>query len=73
MELPNHLDAVWLERIANSIAGLKYGQVQITIHDGRIVQIERCERLRFDPPPVATKQRVNRRQGKPLDEYKERS
>lgn len=39
----------WLKQIAESIEGLKYGTVQITIHDGKIVQIDRMERKRFDP------------------------
>ena len=44
------IQSTWLERIAESIEGLKYGHVQITIHDGRIVQIDRLERRRFDGP-----------------------
>ncbi len=39
---------LWLERIAESLEGLRYGNVQITIHDGKIVQIDRTERKRFD-------------------------
>jgi hypothetical protein len=41
-----------------AVAGLKYGTVQIVVHDGRIVQIERTERFRYEgsvegrtPPP----------------------
>ena len=48
----------WLKQIVESIEGLKYGQVQITVHDGRIVQIDRLERKRFDPsaePPKKPK------------------
>lgn len=39
---------LWLERIKNNIQGLKFGTVQITIHEGKIVQIDRTERSRFD-------------------------
>lgn len=46
------LDPIWVERIVRSLAGLKYGSVQITVHDGRIVQIDRTEKNRFDPEPV---------------------
>lgn len=39
---------LWIERIKNNIEGLKFGTVQITIHEGKIVQIDRTERSRFD-------------------------
>ncbi|PYI56168.1 YezD family protein [Paenibacillus flagellatus] len=42
------LDDVWTDRILDSVKGLEYGSVQIIVHDGRIVQIERTERKRFD-------------------------
>ncbi|MGE0861971.1 MAG: YezD family protein [Gammaproteobacteria bacterium] len=32
--------------VAEAIAGIRYGAVEITIHDGRIVQIEKREKLR---------------------------
>ena len=34
--------------IASAIEGIRYGSIEITIHDSRIVQIERKEKLRFD-------------------------
>ncbi len=49
MAKPFELDETWLSRIASSVNGLEYGSVQIIVHDGRIVQIERTERKRFDP------------------------
>lgn len=42
------LDDIWTERILSSVRGLEYGNVQIIVHDGKIVQIERTERKRFD-------------------------
>jgi hypothetical protein len=39
---------LWIERIKNNIQGLKFGTVQITIHEGKIVQIDRTERSRFE-------------------------
>lgn len=38
----------WLKQIADSLEGLQYGHVQITVHDGKIVQIDRLERKRFE-------------------------
>lgn len=48
MSIPVQLDDIWAERILNSVAGLEYGSVHIVVHDGKIVQIERTERKRFD-------------------------
>ncbi len=30
------------------LEGLRYGTIQITVHDGRVVQIDRTERRRLD-------------------------
>lgn len=30
------------------IAGLRFGTIELTIHDGRVVQIERREKIRLD-------------------------
>ncbi|ALS21134.1 MULTISPECIES: YezD family protein [Paenibacillus] len=43
-----NVNELWNERIAQSLNGLEYGSVQIVVHDGRIVQIERTERKRFE-------------------------
>jgi hypothetical protein len=37
-----------LEEILKSIQKIKYGEVVITIHNSKIVQIERREKKRFD-------------------------
>lgn len=34
--------------IAELLKDLRYGSLEIVVHDGRIVQIERKEKLRFD-------------------------
>lgn len=50
MAKPLELDQQWLQRIAEQVDGIQYGQVTITVHDGRIVQIDRTERTRYDNP-----------------------
>lgn len=42
------VDRVWLERIAQTLSGLEYGSVQIIVHDGAIVQVEKTERRRYE-------------------------
>lgn len=38
-----------LQRLSEALHGLRYGAVAITVHDGRVVQIERTEKLRLAP------------------------
>ncbi|PZD95876.1 DUF2292 domain-containing protein [Paenibacillus sambharensis] len=43
------INEYWRDRILEQVNGMEYGSVLITVHDGRIVQIDRTERKRFDP------------------------
>jgi len=36
-----------LDQIAALIEGLRYGTIEIVVHDGRVVQIQRKEKFRF--------------------------
>jgi hypothetical protein len=38
-----------LQEILKSIEGIQFGSVEITIHESRVVQIERKEKVRFAP------------------------
>ncbi|WP_260295133.1 YezD family protein [Sedimenticola hydrogenitrophicus] len=52
-----------LRRIIDALDDLEFGAVEITVHQGRIVQIERREKLRFDKerrPSVATSESTTR-------------
>jgi hypothetical protein len=44
------LDEGWVRRIIEQIQDLTYGSVQITVHGGQIVQVERTEKQRLDSP-----------------------
>jgi hypothetical protein len=37
-----------LQEIARAVRQIRFGSVEIVIHDSRIVQIERREKVRFD-------------------------
>lgn len=39
-----------LARIGSALRDLRYGSVEIVVHEGRVVQLERRERLRLTPP-----------------------
>ncbi|MBB6731671.1 YezD family protein [Cohnella zeiphila] len=47
-ELGEALSEQTLQWILRNLEGLKYGTVQITVHQGKIVQIDRTEKIRFD-------------------------
>lgn len=40
----------WLEVVERQVQALKFGSVQITVHEGRVVQIETSVKVRFDKP-----------------------
>ena len=40
----------WLALVAEKVKQMRFGVLQIVIHDSRVVQIERTERTRFDVP-----------------------
>ena len=42
------LDSTWLHRIAEQLNDIDYGQVTIIIHDGRITQIEKTVKKRYE-------------------------
>ena len=44
----------WLEVVAEQIGTLRFGVVQIVVHDGRVVQIEKTEKVRLDKPASDT-------------------
>ena len=46
--MPQTIDSIVLDRIAEAIHGLRFGSVEIVIQDGRVVQIERKEKFRLD-------------------------
>jgi hypothetical protein len=48
MAKPVEVDDRWLARIAEQVNGLEYGEVNIVVNYGRIVQIQRKERRRYD-------------------------
>lgn len=53
-ELPVAMDAAWLEILRKQVGSLRFGVVQIVVHDGRVVQIERTEKVRFQSPASST-------------------
>jgi hypothetical protein len=38
----------WLMLVEQHVQSLRYGVVQIVVHDGRVTQVEKTERVRLD-------------------------
>jgi hypothetical protein len=43
-----HTQESWEYEVLRAIRGLGYGSVEVTLHAGRVVQIERREKVRLD-------------------------
>jgi hypothetical protein len=41
-------EIVWLDLVRQQVNSLRYGIVQIVVHDGNVTQIEKTERVRLD-------------------------
>jgi hypothetical protein len=48
----------WLELVIQQVGSLRYGVVEIVVHDSQVTQIEKTERLRLDK--TTTENRPNR-------------
>ena len=51
-ERPTHngSQTEWLEIVRKNVGNLRFGSVQITVHDGRVTQVESIEKTRFVSP-----------------------
>jgi hypothetical protein len=51
-------DLEWLNLVIQQVGSLRYGVVEIIVHDSRVIQIEKTERVRLDKtenPPDRSK------------------
>lgn len=46
MPLPPHTE--WLDVVKRNVQQIRFGVVQIVVHDAKVVQIERTEKTRLD-------------------------
>ncbi len=49
-------ELAWLDLVRRQVGSLRYGFVQIIVHDGHVIQIERTERVRLEHPARAATQ-----------------
>jgi hypothetical protein len=38
----------WVETVRKQVRSLRFGLVQVVVHNGRVVQVEKPEKIRFD-------------------------
>ncbi len=43
----------WIEIVSQKVAAIRFGSVQITVHDGRVTQVESLEKTRFSADDVS--------------------
>ncbi len=48
---PGSDDLKWIELVVQQVRSLRYGVVEIIVHDSRVIQIEKTERLRLEKNP----------------------
>jgi hypothetical protein len=51
-EQPNYTEPKWFRFVRQHVSSLKFGTIQITMHDSRVTQIERSEKVRLDTHPT---------------------
>jgi len=44
----------WMDVVVSKIGNLRYGSVQITVHDGRVTIVESIEKTRFTSDSSST-------------------
>jgi len=47
-------EAKWLELVRQQVSSLRFGTVLITVHEARVVQVEKLEKVRLDSVNTAT-------------------
>jgi hypothetical protein len=48
-DTPIPLPAPLLRELVEALRTIRYGTIELVIHDGRVVQLERREKVRFEP------------------------
>ena len=44
----------WLEIVRQKVAGMRFGSVQIVVHEGRVTQVESTEKTRLPDAAAST-------------------
>ena len=47
IEVPPEPEPAWERTVRQAVRGLRYGSVEVQVHDGRVVQVETRAKVRF--------------------------
>lgn len=50
----------WLEIVRQKVAAMRFGSVQIVVHEGRVTQVESTEKTRFAADEAPAPRRASR-------------
>lgn len=50
----------WVDLVRQQVASLRFGTVLITVHESRVVQVEKSEKLRLDQLPTTPSKPASR-------------
>ncbi len=50
----------WLEIVRQKVAAMRFGSVQIVVHEGRVTQVESTEKTRFAADESPSPRRTSR-------------
>lgn len=50
---PTDVPPAWLQIVRERVNGLRFGVVQIVIHEGRVTQVDSTERVRLPADSIA--------------------
>lgn len=59
----NEINAAWQEIVNEQVSSLRFGVVQIVVHESRVVQIEKTEKVRFPETQALNKNSSHRSAG----------
>ena len=51
----------WLEIVRQKVEAIRFGSVQIVVHEGRVTQVESTEKTRFNDAASVTSATVTRK------------
>jgi hypothetical protein len=65
LDLQDGSGGAWEQTLRQAVRALRYGSVEVVVHDGRVVQIETREKVRFaDRRPPDDRKRGEETQGR---------
>jgi hypothetical protein len=58
VDMTEQPEPAWARALRRAVEGLRFGSVEVLVHDGRVVQVETREKVRFaDDRPADQRQR----------------